>query len=501
VRTAHLTRKPLAMFTPNTHPPRHWAHPLALAASLLLALAAPLAQAAYTVNADGTVTDSTTGLMWDQCVLGTRTSAATTCAANTNATYTWANALAEVTTRNTASHLGFADWRLPNRNELESLVKLDTHSPAIDTNAFPNTPAAWTWTGTTYAYSQSGAWFVNFYDGFTDANGKGINSYVRLVRSGQSFAAFDALPPVVNGSCGSAHATTPLVTSAPSGNLCAAGTSTSVTAGNSAYTWGCNGSNGGTSTAANACSASRGYTVTPSTGANGSISPSTPQVVAYNARPTFTVAANGGYAINTVTGCGGALSGSTYTTGAVTADCAVVASFTFNTNYTGTSPGGGGNITTQLSGGGASCGLQTVSYQSASAVGAALPAGVTFPQGVVNFTTTNSCTPNGTITVTLTYPSALPAGAQFYKYGPATAGAAPTWYVHPASIADKTITYSIVDNGVGDSNPIAGVIADPGGPGVPGGGAGIAGVPTLSEWAMMALLGLMGLAALGRVRR
>jgi len=141
-----------------------------------------------------------------------------------------------------------------------------------------------------------------------------------------------------------------------------------------------------------------------------------------------------------------------------------------------------------------------VAYQSANSVGATPPAGVTLPHGVVNFTTTPSCTAGGTITVTLTYPSALPAGTQFWKYGPATAGNPASWYVHPATVAGNTITYSVTDNGQGDSNATVGQITDPGGPGV-GGGAGIAGVPTLSQWALMLLAALMALATFLTLRR
>ncbi len=70
------------------------------------------------------------------------------------------------------------------------------------------------------------------------------------------------------------------------------------------------------------------YTVTPSAGTGGSISPNTAQVIAANGTTSFTVTANSGYLIASVTGCGGTLVSSTYTTGAITANCAVTASFT-----------------------------------------------------------------------------------------------------------------------------------------------------------------------------
>ena len=70
------------------------------------------------------------------------------------------------------------------------------------------------------------------------------------------------------------------------------------------------------------------YTVTPSSSGNGTISPSSPQTVNYNATTAFTITPDSGYGINTVSGCGGSLVGSTYTTGAITGNCTVTASFT-----------------------------------------------------------------------------------------------------------------------------------------------------------------------------
>ena len=68
------------------------------------------------------------------------------------------------------------------------------------------------------------------------------------------------------------------------------------------------------------------YTVTASSGTGGSISPATASVD-HGTTTAFTVTPQSDYIIASVTGCGGSLNGSTYTTGAVTAACAVNASF------------------------------------------------------------------------------------------------------------------------------------------------------------------------------
>jgi hypothetical protein len=69
------------------------------------------------------------------------------------------------------------------------------------------------------------------------------------------------------------------------------------------------------------------YTVTPSAGANGSISPNTPQSVEHGDTINFTLTPDSGYGIDTVEGCNGFLNGNVYTTGAITSDCEVTASF------------------------------------------------------------------------------------------------------------------------------------------------------------------------------
>ncbi|MEQ1596514.1 MAG: proprotein convertase P-domain-containing protein [Casimicrobium sp.] len=130
-----------------------------------------------------------------------------------------------------------------------------------------------------------------------------------------------------NAVCG----TPPASIIAPSGAaLCSSGTGTAVTSGVTTFTWGCNSTDGGTNTAANACSSIRQYavTATPSAGATGSISCTTP--VNGGGTTSCTASPAMGYITGSISGCGGAATGSgvnAYTTAAVVADCTVTATF------------------------------------------------------------------------------------------------------------------------------------------------------------------------------
>jgi hypothetical protein len=124
----------------------------------------------YTSNGDGTVTDTSTGLTWQQ--VGSST------------TMTWARALAYCEGLNLAGH---TDWRLPTIKELRSLVDYNRYNPAINATYFPNTMSSVYWSSTTYANSTNGAWAVNFYYGNDDSYDKDeINYQVRAVRGEQS---------------------------------------------------------------------------------------------------------------------------------------------------------------------------------------------------------------------------------------------------------------------------------------------------------------------------
>lgn len=88
-------------------------------------------------NADGTVTDDASGLMWQQSDDGTRRE--------------WAEALAYCEALDLA---GYDDWTLPNSKELQSIVDYDrTGFPAIDEDYLTITEASDTldfWTSTTF---------------------------------------------------------------------------------------------------------------------------------------------------------------------------------------------------------------------------------------------------------------------------------------------------------------------------------------------------------------
>ena len=133
-------------------------------------------------NEDGTVTDKETGLMWevkeskdDTPDYGNPRDA--------DNDYTWENALSLCENLSLA---GYDDWRLPNRNELQSLVDYSQYNPSIDTTFFPNTVSSGYWSSTTHAGYPGDAWLVSFDYGWVGHGlGKSYYGYVRAVRAGQ----------------------------------------------------------------------------------------------------------------------------------------------------------------------------------------------------------------------------------------------------------------------------------------------------------------------------
>jgi alpha-tubulin suppressor-like RCC1 family protein len=171
-------------------------------------------------------------------------------------------------------------------------------------------------TGTATAVSGSGPWTWSC----TGLNGG----------AAASCSASKAAPIPVNGVCGTASGGT--FSTAPATGLCSAGTATPVppTLSGSQWLWRCNGLNGGSNASCSANLEQNTFTVTPSVSpaAGGSISPDTPQPVAFNGSSSFTVTPNLGYfASVTGTGCRVTGSGHTYTAGPVTENCTVSVTF------------------------------------------------------------------------------------------------------------------------------------------------------------------------------
>ena len=63
------------------------------------------------------------------------------------------------------SYDGFDDWRLPEVNELGTLVNYGSHDPAVDSEAFPETSPSPFWTSTVFAGDANSSWSIDFSDG------------------------------------------------------------------------------------------------------------------------------------------------------------------------------------------------------------------------------------------------------------------------------------------------------------------------------------------------
>ena len=118
-------------------------------------------------NGDGTITDTDTGLMWQN--------------PTAPGTYTWEQALSYCESSTLAE---YNDWRLPNRNELQSIVDYSRYNPPLDP-IFSVVLSARYWLSTTYASDPTSACIVHFGYGYVNYNGKSSPNYVRAVRGGQ----------------------------------------------------------------------------------------------------------------------------------------------------------------------------------------------------------------------------------------------------------------------------------------------------------------------------
>ncbi len=127
----------------------------------------------FTDNNDGTVTDTRAGLMWSKATL-----------TPSDVTHHDATKICE-----DLELAGFNDWRLPTVEELFALADRSKQTPAIDTEAFPDTKSDYYWSSTICAWSSVYAWVVSFDlgdAGYLDRDyDSGLVRAVRSVAPGQ----------------------------------------------------------------------------------------------------------------------------------------------------------------------------------------------------------------------------------------------------------------------------------------------------------------------------
>jgi hypothetical protein len=139
-------------------------------------------QSLLTYNVSGNQVISSNGLIWQKCAIGQDLN---TCS-NNPTLYKWLDAISQCEALNLNNR---TDWRLPNINELRSLINYNkVTSPVIDSK-FLNTQSAYYWSSTSNILNLAGAFGVNFLDGRHDYlvgsaafdNKSIVEAYVRCV--------------------------------------------------------------------------------------------------------------------------------------------------------------------------------------------------------------------------------------------------------------------------------------------------------------------------------
>ncbi|MES1204805.1 MAG: DUF1566 domain-containing protein [Pseudomonadota bacterium] len=126
----------------------------------------------YDLATTGVVLDRVTGLMWQRSA--------------PNQFFTFSDAGRHCAELRLAGH---ADWRVPSRIELVSLLDTTRTQPSIDLQAFPDTASDWFWTSSPAAGDPRAAWYVYFYFGYPKTDDAGSQFSVRCVRSAAVHAA------------------------------------------------------------------------------------------------------------------------------------------------------------------------------------------------------------------------------------------------------------------------------------------------------------------------
>ena len=129
----------------------------------------------FTDNANGTVTDNLTGLIWLKN-------------ANSFSVKNWENAMSICKNladdgSNLTDGSKAGDWRLPSAKEIQSLIDFNNYDPALTSgHPFINIQATYYWTSTTYAGIDTLAWSAIIVNGYVYTNDKRRSYYIWPVR-------------------------------------------------------------------------------------------------------------------------------------------------------------------------------------------------------------------------------------------------------------------------------------------------------------------------------
>ena len=138
-----------------------------------------------TSNADGTISDENTTLMWE--VKGISDSSPDPSKPNDpDNTYNWSELPALIALLNANSYGGYTDWRLPTVKELETILDLSIAEPGPTTNTtlFQNCRAGSYWTSDIDIDNPAMAWAIDFSNTLDNITAITDKLHVRAVRGG-----------------------------------------------------------------------------------------------------------------------------------------------------------------------------------------------------------------------------------------------------------------------------------------------------------------------------
>lgn len=122
----------------------------------------------------GEVYDTRTNLTWQRCSVGLHWTERSGCKGAAKKEFTF----------DEAQHQATKNWRIPNKDELASLVVEKRKCPQIDLDAFPDMiEGQWYWTS--QPLTSKLGWDVHFDEGETYETYRSDERMLRLVRSGR----------------------------------------------------------------------------------------------------------------------------------------------------------------------------------------------------------------------------------------------------------------------------------------------------------------------------